>query len=143
METTQDRPDVTPLSDAELERRVSPPAIAMLVVSALSLLLLAVSIVSDPLRALCEACDIRLGEPHALVNAFDLLYRLFMMAVAAMVLIGSLQLLRRRSWVMGLTAAVLLLVPCLGPCCPLGMPIGAWALYVLLRPDVRQALERS
>jgi hypothetical protein len=131
------------LSDEELERRVAPPAIAMLVVAALSTLVLGVSLVADPLRALCEACNVTLPERHGLVVVIDVLWRLFMLAVAAVVLIGSLQLLRRRSWIMGLVAAVLSIVPCIGPCCPLGIPVGAWALYVLLRPDVRQAMERG
>jgi hypothetical protein len=142
METTQDLPSGAPLSDADLERRIAPPALAMLAVAALSILLLAVSIIADPIRALCDACGLELEPPNRLVGIFDLFYRLFMLAVATLVLIGSLQLLRQRSWVLGLTAAVLLLVPCLGPCCPIGMPIGAWTLFVLLQPDVRQALQR-
>ena len=137
METTQDLPSGASLSEAELERRIAPPALAMLVVAALSILLLAVSIFADPIRALCDLGGFQLREPNALVAAMDLFYRLFMLAVATLVLIGSLQLLRQRSWILGLTAAVLLLVPCLGPCCLLGMPIGAWTLFVLLQPDVR------
>ena len=143
METTQDRPSGAPLSEAELERRIAPPALGMLVVAALSILLLAVSIFADPIRALCELGGVQLREPNALMATMDLFYRLFMLAVATLVLIGSLQLLRQRSWILGLTAAVLLLVPCLGPCCPLGMPIGAWTLFVLLQPDVRAAMQRA
>jgi hypothetical protein len=142
METTQDLPSGVPLSDADLERRIAPPALAMLVVAGLSILLLAVSIIADPIRHLCESCGIEVAPPNRLVAILDLFYRLLMLAVATLVLIGSLQLLRQRSWVLGLTAAVLLLVPCLGPCCPIGMPVGAWTLFVLLQPDVRQALQR-
>jgi hypothetical protein len=31
------------------------------------------------------------------------------------------------------------MIPCISPCCLLGLPIGIWALVVLLKPEVKAA----
>jgi len=36
-------------------------------------------------------------------------------------------------------ASILAMVPCISPCCLLGIPIGIWALVVLMKPEVQQA----
>jgi hypothetical protein len=70
-----------------------------------------------------------------------------MLTMAAIGLVsgfGALALLRRGSWVLGLTAAILLCIPCAWPlCCPFPAGIGIWAIVVLLREDVRVALGRT
>ena len=38
---------------------------------------------------------------------------------------------------LSVAAVVLSMIPCLGPCCYLGVPVGAWALVVLLDADVK------
>ena len=38
-----------------------------------------------------------------------------------------------------LVSAVLALLPCLSPCCVLGLPFGIWALVTLNKPEVKEA----
>ena len=38
-------------------------------------------------------------------------------------------------------ASIVAVIPCLGPCCVLGIPIGAWAIAVLMRPEVQSRFE--
>jgi hypothetical protein len=56
-------------------------------------------------------------------------------------LYGGLKMKDLRAYPLALTAAIVALVPCLGAnvCCCIGMPVGAWALYVLTRPEVKGA----
>jgi hypothetical protein len=35
--------------------------------------------------------------------------------------------------------SIVAMVPCLGPCCIVGIPIGIWALVVLMKPEVKAA----
>jgi hypothetical protein len=34
---------------------------------------------------------------------------------------------------------ILVMIPCLSPCCILGIPIGIWGLIVLMDPNVKAA----
>jgi hypothetical protein len=35
------------------------------------------------------------------------------------------------------TASILAMIPCVSPCCFLGLPFGIWALVVLNKPEVK------
>ena len=62
------------------------------------------------------------------------------LAIAVLVVVGGAQMLKVKSWGLALTAAILTMIPCFGPCCGLFLPLGIWALVVLLKPEVKQAL---
>jgi len=139
--------DTPPLAPQDLDRLVVPPAITMIVLAALSLLFNLIEIVFQPLGRLLDEA---LHELHysgrsdfAFGTVLNVFSTLLSLAIAATVLFGGFQMLRKRSWVLALTAAILMMVPCLGPCCPIGIPVGVWALVILLKPEVRQALERA
>ena len=40
---------------------------------------------------------------------------------------------------LALTASILAIIPCLSPCCLVGLPIGIWAIVVLSKPEVKAA----
>jgi hypothetical protein len=42
-----------------------------------------------------------------------------------------------RSYGFAFAAAILAMIPCLTPCCVLGLPFGIWALVVLNKPEVK------
>ena len=43
------------------------------------------------------------------------------------------------SWGLCVAASILAMVPCVSPCCLVGLPIGIWCLVVLNRPEVKAA----
>jgi hypothetical protein len=55
------------------------------------------------------------------------------------VVFGAVQMLKLRSYGLAMTGTIVSLIPCLSPCCVLGIPFGIWSLIVLLRPEVKQA----
>lgn len=59
--------------------------------------------------------------------------------LSVLILYGGLRMRRLESFALVVTAAVLALLPCNCPCCCLGLPIGIWALAVVLKPDVKAA----
>lgn len=63
----------------------------------------------------------------------------FGLAITLLVIVGGLRMMSMKGWWLGLTAAILAMIPCFGPCCGIGLPIGLWALFVLMKPDVKQA----
>lgn len=68
-------------------------------------------------------------------------YLFFILAMAGggFIIFGALKMRNLESWGIALAASVVSIVPCTTPCCCTGMPIGIWALIVLLNSDVKAA----
>ncbi len=74
-----------------------------------------------------------------MTGGFGLAIDVMMLGLSAVILLGGLKMLKLRNYGLCVAAAVIALVPCLSPCCCLGLPIGIWALVVLLKPEVKSA----
>jgi hypothetical protein len=59
--------------------------------------------------------------------------------MSVLVLYGALRMKKLSGYNWAMTAAILALIPCIGPCCLAGIPIGIWALVVLSKPEVKDA----
>lgn len=59
--------------------------------------------------------------------------------IGGVILFGGIRMKGLRSYPLALTASILSLTPCLNSCCCIGIPIGVWALVVLLNSDVKQS----
>lgn len=66
---------------------------------------------------------------------------LVMIAVAALIIFGGVQMLRRQTYGLAMAASILTMLPCLTclGCCGVGEGIGIWALVVLSQEDVKRA----
>lgn len=60
-------------------------------------------------------------------------------ALAVVVFLGALKMRRLESYGFAVAASILAIIPCISPCCVLGLPFGIWALVVLSRDHVRAA----
>ena len=60
-------------------------------------------------------------------------------AAGVVILVGAIKMKNLRNHGFGMAAAILAMVPCISPCCCLGLPIGIWALVVLMKPEVKNA----
>jgi hypothetical protein len=70
-----------------------------------------------------------------------LCWAVVMLLASGYVLWGGLQMKRMRQYEHARAAAVVASIPCLGPCCLIGLPFGIWALLVLHRPEVQSEFE--
>ena len=59
-----------------------------------------------------------------------------------LILVGAIKMLRLESQGWAKTAAVLAMIPCISPCCVLGLPFGIWAFVALDDPLVKSAFGR-
>jgi hypothetical protein len=57
--------------------------------------------------------------------------------VCLLILFGALRMQKLTNYGLALTAAIVAMVPCISPCCLIGLPIGIWALVVLGKPEVK------
>lgn len=64
---------------------------------------------------------------------------IFGLAIAALIIVAGQKLRRLESFALVASGTILAMIPCLSPCCCIGLPIGIWVLTVILKPDVKLA----
>jgi hypothetical protein len=57
--------------------------------------------------------------------------------VGGFIIFAAMKMRALQSWPLALAASVVAMLPCLSPCCCLGLPIGIWSLVVLLDNNVK------
>jgi hypothetical protein len=119
-------------------RVVAGPAIGLMVVSGVCIGLLFLAIPFDVFllaSGAAQRLNRRAIDPTVSV-AIRLAWGCILFAVSCYVFWGALQMKRLVNFSHAKSAAVIACVPCLGPCCLLGIPFGAWGLTVLGQPEV-------
>jgi len=132
-------PQVVP-NDAS--RQVSGPAIGLLVTGVVGVFFAALALIGSILgmglapfirdeipERYAEFWEGSVGAASAVVG----------LAVAAFIIFAALKMRDLKQWELSLAASIVAMIPCVSPCCILGLPIGIWALVVLLRPEVKEA----
>lgn len=131
---------------AELpQAKVRTPAICLIVVGAISIAFSILSVIMDIFllaSGMAEELSLRTGNDEVGYAMFRLTWAVVLLLTSTLVTIGGISMLRMRSYALSYTAAVVASIPCLGPCCILGIPFGIWALVVLHREDVRSAFRK-
>lgn len=121
--------------------QVAAPAVALMVVSAISclwyLLATAVVLFAGGVSAF-GGSRADLGGAVGMGIA-SLMYLLW--AVAALVcFVGAFKMRKLESYTLAMVSAVLAILPCTTYiCCALMMPVGIWSLIVLMKPEVKAA----
>jgi len=140
---------------AALEK-VKLPAVGLIVVGALgaaSALLRAVQGATneqvDQLRQAFDQAGIDPGTTENLVSALaggnlviSLVISLLALAISALVLWSGLQMRQLKGRGLAIAGAILGMIPCFtGCCCVIGLPVGIWALVVLMNAEVKAAFD--
>lgn len=74
---------------------------------------------------------------EAFAGQVGLVQSLIQLAFGAVVLVGGLKMMKFESYQLAIVSSVMALVPCVSPCCLIGLPVGIWALVVLAKPEVK------
>jgi hypothetical protein len=61
------------------------------------------------------------------------------LGISGFILWASMQMKQLRKWNMSVAASIVAMIPCIGPCCLIGIPIGIWSVVVLMKPEVKAA----
>ena len=64
------------------------------------------------------------------------------LACSALVFLGGTKMKQLQSYGLAVAASIVSILPCNGCCC-VGLPIGVWALMILLTADVKLAFSRN
>jgi hypothetical protein len=125
---------------AQARGKVMPPAIALLVVGTVGLLVslfnLVFAVVAKPVidpNAPAFVQEMQKAQTGPLAIGGQSLFAV----VNVMILVGTVQMLRMRSWGLAMTATILAMVNIGTCCCVVGLPFGIWSLVVLLDANVK------
>jgi len=59
--------------------------------------------------------------------------------MSVVVFLGATKMRNLQSYSFAMAASIIAMIPCISPCCVPGLPLGIWALVVLLKPEVKIA----
>ncbi len=59
--------------------------------------------------------------------------------VAAFIIYAALRMKELNQYGLCMVASILAMIPCISPCCIIGLPIGIWCLVVLTKPEIKEA----
>ena len=118
--------------------RVTGPALALIVLGVIGLLVLLAPMILSMIHrswVLRTPGVLRLIFP-GLSSGNNVLNAIFLI-LNAVILWGGVKMLKRKDYVLALTAAILPIIPGVGAFVIVGIPIGVWALVVLRKPEVK------
>jgi hypothetical protein len=125
--------------DPIVRQSVELPATFILVLSILALALTTVGLFLSPAVFLSE--NNAAASELAAQFAGNVFVSLVQMAIYGLTAYSAWQMRSITSYAWSMAAAVIMCIPCIGPCCPFGIPVGIWAIVVLNKPEVKQAFE--
>lgn len=122
--------------------QVSGPAIGLIVTAILGCLMQVLSIVMNVAGASFMAAN-RSMPSEAWANMFSGTFAVVAgvigILVSALILLGAIKMKKLENYGLAMVASIVAMIPCISPCCVLGLPIGIWAVVVLSKPEVKSA----
>jgi len=120
---------------------VRGPAIGLIVVAIVGVILQIVSLIMNLAGASFLASS-RMPQ-EAWANMFSgtigVISGIIGILVSGLILFGAMKMKKLESYGLAMAASIIAMIPCFSPCCVLGLPIGIWALVVLMKPEVKSA----
>lgn len=133
-----------PVYENPNHNEVNAPAIALICVCTIAIMLGAFGLLIDLLLVFSGmVAELEAENTGPISEQTQLMVRfiwgVILFVAACFVLIGAIQMKRRKSYRLAFAAAVVASIPMVGPCCIVGIPFGIWAIVVLLKPEVQQS----
>jgi hypothetical protein len=132
----------------DAKQKVQAPAIALMAAGGLNVLAGCYNVVVNgflgaassgvPTTGLSKDQQQTLATAQALGGTTAVILGVLILIVAAVIIFGGLQMMKLKSYGLAMTSAILAVIPCVS-CCITGIPIGVWAIIVLLKPEVKSA----
>ncbi len=127
-------------SAAAATEQINGPAIGLMVVAILGFVLQAISLVLNLVGTSFLATQ-QANQPWANMfsGAVGVVSGIVGLLVSGLIYYGAMKMKKLESYGLAMTASIVAMIPCISPCCLIGLPIGIWALVVLSKPEVKSA----
>jgi hypothetical protein len=128
-----------PAAGAMLSDQVNGPAIGLIVVAVLGFVAQAGSLVFRVVGASFFAMHQMPNQAWANMFAGTLgaMLSVIGLLVSGLIFFGGLKMRKLENYGLAMTASIVAMIPCISPCCLVGLPIGIWAVVVLSKPEVK------
>ncbi len=130
----------------QARQKVLGPAIGLMVMSGIGALWSLFSILTNLLSSGITVADMGDG-PEVMVALFSGAAGIVMAGVqltlSGVIIFGAVRMKNVQSYPLAVAVSVMGMIPCLSPCCCLGLPLGVWSLVVLLDAEVKRAFEEN
>jgi len=140
------------ISLQDIQSKLNGPGIALMVTAAIGFLFQLKSILvpvdTEQLIDIIESMNLDV-DPDQIsrivegMGAGNMLFVGLGLILTALVFYGGMKMRKMENWGLALAASIIALFPCTSPCCCLGLPLGIWALVVLLDSSVKDAFEHQ
>jgi hypothetical protein len=126
---------------------VSGPAIGLMVTAGLGALAQLLSMVINILGAgagMMGAAHDQQAAPawaNAMSGGLGVVFNVVGLIMSVVIFMGAMKMKKLESYNFALAGTIIAMVPCISPCCLVGLPIGIWALVILMKPEVKSAFQ--
>jgi hypothetical protein len=124
-------------------QKVNGPAIGLMATAGIGILYQLLMIVLNMLGTGINMASMagQSGTPEGMANMMSgtlgIVAGVVAILVGGVVFFGATKMRALQNWPLAIAASVLAIVPCLSPCCCIGIPVGIWALVVLFDSNVK------
>ena len=126
----------------EASDQVSGPSVGLLITGILGGILSLVGLILSLVETGIESVTAhRYIEEYASIaeGAAGVAFCFVGLLVAGFIIYASLKMKELTQWSLCIAASIIAMIPCISPCCIVGLPIGIWCLVVLTKPEVKTA----
>jgi hypothetical protein len=124
-------------------QKVNGPAIALMVMAGIGIVLQLISLLMRMLGMGAGMMNVPGGGDGSeqlaamMSGGLGIVAGILGILVGGFIIFAGMKMRALQSWPMAVAASVLAIIPCLSPCCCIGIPIGIWALIVLFDANVK------
>lgn len=132
-------PPPPPVGGSSAASKVAGPAIGLIVVACIGIVAQICGILIRTLGIAMGAMEQQNRMPFAIPAAIANVAGIVGIIVGVVILIGAMKMKNLENYTFAMVVTILSMIPCISPCCCLGIFIGIWSLIVLLKPEVKAA----
>jgi hypothetical protein len=141
-------PEVVPaVVDSGVDQRIaqdmlSGPVMGLLAVAGVGIFIQLIGLAINLLGAGVGAVSGESGEEKLQAMASGvggIIGGIIGIAMGALIIYGAMKMKKLENYGLAMAVAVIAMLPCISPCCVIGLPVGIWALTVLVKPEVKSA----
>ncbi|OJH37781.1 hypothetical protein [Cystobacter ferrugineus] len=135
-----------PGSRAAALEQVNVPAILLMVTAGLGVLVSLIGL-AQAVMGLNRVPPELLDDPNIAqyrsliqaVQGFGGFSNVIVLLLSGLTFYGALKMKNLENFGLAMAASIIAILPCFGPCCCLGIPVGIWSLVVINKPEVKAA----
>lgn len=135
-------PGAPPPVSTDAAQQVSGPAIGLIATAIIGFIAQAISLAANLAGASFLASSHQM--PNERITALmsgtvGVVTGAIAILLSGVILYGALKMKKLESHSLAMVSSIIAIIPCISPCCIIGLPIGIWALVVLMKPEVKNA----